>query len=69
MSADAPATLSQLARQLASDEQQLALGGGKKAIERQQAKNRLFVRDRLKLLLDENSPWLEMGLWAGWEMY
>ena len=21
------------------------------------------------LLLDENSHWLELGLWAGWEMY
>ncbi len=62
-------TLSQLARQLAADEQQLVLGGGMQAIERQRAKKRLFVRDRLRLLLDEGTPWLELGLWAGWEMY
>jgi 3-methylcrotonyl-CoA carboxylase beta subunit len=69
MSVPAPATLSQLVRELAAEEQRLMLGGGQPAIERQRAKKRLFVRDRLKLLLDENSPWLELGLWAGWEMY
>ncbi len=62
-------TLGQLARQLEKDEAQLALGGGPKAIERQREKKRLFVRDRLKLLLDEGAPWQELGLWAGWEMY
>jgi acetyl-CoA carboxylase carboxyltransferase component len=61
--------MSQLARQLATDEQQILLGGGPQAIERQRAKKRLFVRDRLKLLLDEKTPWLELGLWSGWEMY
>jgi acetyl-CoA carboxylase carboxyltransferase component len=60
---------SQLARSLAADEARLALGGGGKAIARQREKGRLFVRDRLKLLLDDKSPWLELGLWAGWEMY
>ncbi|MBI3840298.1 MAG: acyl-CoA carboxylase subunit beta [Planctomycetia bacterium] len=69
MPVDTSATLSQLARQLAADEKKLALGGGKAAIERQRAKQRLFVRDRLKLLLDEKSSWLEIGLWAGWDMY
>ena len=66
----APAvTLGKLAQQLAADEARLATGGGTKAIERQRAKGRLFVRDRLKLLLDPGSPWLELGLWAGWGMY
>jgi acetyl-CoA carboxylase carboxyltransferase component len=69
MSADAAATLSQLARAISTQEEQLALGGGRAAIARQQAKNRLFVRDRLKLLLDADAPWLELGLWSGWEMY
>ena len=66
----APAvTLGKLAQQLAADEARLATGGGTKAIERQRAKGRLFVRDRLKLLLDPGSPWLELGLWAGWGLY
>ncbi len=69
MSVEAAATLGQLARQIAAEEKKISQGGGKKAIERQQAKGRLFVRDRLRLLLDEGAPWLELGLWAGWEMY
>jgi len=66
----APAvTLGQLAQQLAADEAKIAAGGGAKAIERQRAKGRLFVRDRLKLLLDPGTQWLELGLWSGWGMY
>jgi 3-methylcrotonyl-CoA carboxylase beta subunit len=66
----APAlTLGQLAQQLAADEAKIATGGGAKAIERQRAKRRLFVRDRLKLLLDPGTQWLELGLWSGWGMY
>ena len=69
MPVETAATLGQLVRQLSDEEAKIALGGGPKAIERQQAKGRLFVRDRLKLLLDEDTPWMELGLWAGWEMY
>jgi acetyl-CoA carboxylase carboxyltransferase component len=69
MPAEAAATLGQLAERLISDEKKLAEGGGPQAIERQRAKGRLFVRDRLKLLLDPDAPWLELGLWSGWTMY
>jgi 3-methylcrotonyl-CoA carboxylase beta subunit len=44
-------------------------GGGKKAAEAQRAKGRLTVRERLALLLDEGSEWLELGLWAAHGMY
>jgi acetyl-CoA carboxylase carboxyltransferase component len=70
MALDSPSvTLSRLASQLADDEARLSQGGGAKAIERQREKGRLFVRDRLKLLLDKGTPWLELGLWSAWEMY
>jgi 3-methylcrotonyl-CoA carboxylase beta subunit len=69
MSQETAATMSDLVRQMAADEAKLVTGGGESAIERQRAKKRLFVRDRLKLLLDEKSPWLEIGLWCGWDMY
>jgi acetyl-CoA carboxylase carboxyltransferase component len=69
MTLDAATTLSQLVRHLDAEQEQLALGGGQPAIERQRAKGRLFVRDRIQLLLDTDTPWLELGLWAGWEMY
>jgi acetyl-CoA carboxylase carboxyltransferase component len=69
MSTGTAPTLGQLVRQINEQQQQIALGGGLKAIERQRAKKRLFVRDRLKLLLDPGTLWQELGLWAGWEMY
>ncbi|MCL2661166.1 MAG: acyl-CoA carboxylase subunit beta, partial [Acidobacteriaceae bacterium] len=44
-------------------------GGGAKAAEAQRARGRLTVRERLALLLDEDSEWLELGLWAAHGMY
>lgn len=53
------------ADQIATIEQ----GGGTAAIERQHAKGRGTARERIAQLLDKNSPWLEIGLWAAFEMY
>ena len=44
-------------------------GGGAKAAEAQRAKGRLTVRERLKLLLDEGTELMELGLWAAHGMY
>ena len=44
-------------------------GGGEKAAAAQRAKGRLTVRDRLALLLDPGSEWMELGLWAANGMY
>ncbi|HEY6413224.1 MAG TPA: acyl-CoA carboxylase subunit beta [Edaphobacter sp.] len=44
-------------------------GGGGKAAEAQRTKGRLTVRERLKLLLDEGTEFLELGLWAAHGMY
>jgi acetyl-CoA carboxylase carboxyltransferase component len=54
---------------LQTEEDQIRMGGGAKAAESQRAKGRLTVRERLKLLLDEGSEFLELGLWAAWGMY
>ncbi len=51
------------------EEDEIRLGGGAKAAEAQRAKGRLTVRERLKLLLDEGSEFLELGLWAAYGMY
>jgi acetyl-CoA carboxylase carboxyltransferase component len=51
------------------EEDEIRLGGGAKAAEAQKAKGRLTVRERLKLLLDEGSEFLELGLWAAHGMY
>ena len=45
------------------------LGGGPKNIERQHAKNRLTARERIKHLLDPNSPFFELGTYAAYDMY
>jgi acetyl-CoA carboxylase carboxyltransferase component len=52
-----------------AEEESIRLGGGAKAAEAQRAKGRLTVRDRLKLLLDEGTEFLELGLWAAHGMY
>ncbi len=44
-------------------------GGGSAAIDRQHEKGRLTARERIELLIDPGSPPLELGLWAGYEMY
>ena len=50
-------------------EAEIRLGGGKKAAEAQRAKGRLTARERLELLLDPGSEFLELGLWAAYAMY
>ncbi len=52
-----------------AEEDTIRLGGGAKATEAQHAKGRLTVRERLKLLLDEGTKLLELGLWAAHGMY
>jgi acetyl-CoA carboxylase carboxyltransferase component len=51
------------------EEDAIRLGGGVDAAKAQNAKGRLTVRDRLKLLLDEGTELLELGLWAAHGMY
>ena len=52
-----------------AEEDSIRLGGGAKAAEAQRAKGRLPVRERLKLLLDDGTEFLELGLWAAHGMY
>lgn len=44
-------------------------GGGKKYTERHKLKGRLLARERIDRLLDSQSPFLEIGQFAAWEMY
>lgn len=45
------------------------LGGGKKNIEKQHARGKLTARERIDYLLDDGAPQLEIGEFAGYEMY
>lgn len=49
--------------------EEIQLGGGERAIERQHKKGRLTARERIEKLLDEGSEFVEAGRWAGWGMY
>ncbi len=44
-------------------------GGGLKATQKQKEKNKLTARERINYLTDENSPFIEIGAFAGYEMY
>ncbi|MBS1751159.1 MAG: acyl-CoA carboxylase subunit beta [Bacteroidetes bacterium] len=44
-------------------------GGGKKAIEKQKEKNKLTARERIAYLCDEGKPFIEIGAFAGYDMY
>jgi len=52
-----------------TEEESIRLGGGGKAAAAQHAKKRLTVRERLGLLLDADTEFLELGLWAAHNMY
>ncbi len=54
---------------LQAEENTIRLGGGPAAAETQHGKGRLTARERLKLLLDEGTEFLELGLWAAHGMY
>src|SRR4051812_5995889 len=44
-------------------------GGGKKAIAKQHEKNKLSPRERIDYLVDKDKPFIEIGAFAGYEMY
>lgn len=57
--------LSELKRKLA----EIYLGGGKKRIEKYKEKGKLTARERIEYLLDKGKPSIEIGAFAGYEMY
>ncbi len=49
--------------------EKIKLGGGKKSIEKQKERNKLTARERIAYLCDDNTPFVELGAFAGFEMY
>jgi acetyl-CoA carboxylase carboxyltransferase component len=47
----------------------VAFGGGKKKIEKQHAKGKLTARERIDYLKDTDAEFLEIGAFAGYDMY
>src|SRR6266853_87073 len=54
---------------IAEEEAILREGGGKAGHERQRKMGRLSVRERIRHLLDKDSPFFEIELWAAYKMY
>src|SRR5687768_9996377 len=58
-------SVSQLRQRLS----QVSKGGGSKSIDKQKEKNKLTPRERIEFLRDQDKPFIEIGAFAGWEMY
>jgi acetyl-CoA carboxylase carboxyltransferase component len=50
-------------------EKKIKPGGGKKAAEKQRERNKLTARQRIEYLCDSDKPFIEIGAFAGFEMY
>jgi 3-methylcrotonyl-CoA carboxylase beta subunit len=59
----------QLVSQLQAKAKKIKLGGGEKKIDEQHQKGKLTVRERIQYLIDKESEFLEIGLFAGDGMY
>jgi 3-methylcrotonyl-CoA carboxylase beta subunit len=68
-SRDRAASMQSLIAQIQQDEAVVRQGGGPRAIEAQHGKKRLTARERLELLLDPGTDFLELGLFAAHGMY
>ncbi len=62
-------SMAELVSAIHNEEQKIQEGGGPKAIESQHAKKRLTARERIALLLDRDTEFFELGLYAAYEMY
>ncbi len=61
--------MQQMLDSLQKKEEQIKQGGGANRIEKEHKKGKMTARERITLLLDENTDFQEIGLWAAYEMY
>ncbi len=59
----------QLIEELNERIRQVQQGGGEDAIARHRKRNKLLARERIQLLCDPDTPFLELSQLAAWEMY
>src|SRR5438876_12158400 len=59
----------QLLDQLSERVRQVQLGGGEDAIAKHRKRNKLLARERIQLLCDPDTPFLELSPLAAWNMY
>ncbi len=61
--------MADLLAEIKNQETVLQQGGGAKAIESQHKKNRLTARERIAQLIDPQTSFFELGIYAAYEMY
>lgn len=61
--------MADLVTKMAGEQEEIREGGGAKAIESQHGKGRLIARERLARLIDPDSEFLELGIYAAHGMY
>jgi len=59
----------ELLEQLGQRIKQAQQGGGERAITRHRQRNKLLARERIQLLCDPDTPFLELSPLAAWDMY
>ncbi|HEX7286484.1 MAG TPA: acyl-CoA carboxylase subunit beta [Candidatus Angelobacter sp.] len=62
-------SMAELVSAVRTEEDQIRQGGGEKGIAAQHAKQRQTARERINLLIDRESEFFELGLYAAYEMY
>lgn len=58
-----------LVEQLQQRQEQVRAGGSERARKRHQERGKLLPRERVELLLDHDTPFLELSTLAAWDMY
>ncbi|MEX0661263.1 MAG: carboxyl transferase domain-containing protein [Balneolaceae bacterium] len=61
--------LSELMDSMKAEEETIKKGGGKKRVEKEHKKGKMTARERIQFLLDDDTKFDEIGLWAAYEMY
>ena len=61
--------LKKLNEETTQKKQAVFLGGGQKSIDKQHEKNKLTARERIAYLCDVSKPFIEIGTFAGYDMY
>lgn len=59
----------ELLRKIKAEASKIKKAGGEKAIEKLHEKGKLHARERIELLIDKDSYFMELGLFAGYGMY
>jgi acetyl-CoA carboxylase carboxyltransferase component len=67
--ADRRARMEELVAELRERSAQVAAGGGEKAIERHRSRGKLLARERIDLLTDPDTAFLELNALAAWSLY